>query len=96
MFHGIAPLELDSEPWLSEWANMTPAVTREAQGGGGPGGLELGKGVMSGWVLIIPQPLCAHSCLSAKANGHTSFLSLLSYLYILIFTFPFTYLSFMF
>lgn len=81
MFHGIAPLELDSEPWLSEWANMTPAMTREAQGGGGPGGSELGKGVMSGWVLIIPQPLCAHSCLSAKANGHTSFLSLLSHLH---------------
>uniref|UniRef100_A0A8C0DR95 Zinc finger protein 772 n=1 Tax=Balaenoptera musculus TaxID=9771 RepID=A0A8C0DR95_BALMU len=37
MFHGVAPLELDSEPWLSDWADMTPAMTREAQSGGGPG-----------------------------------------------------------
>ncbi|KAB0402719.1 hypothetical protein E2I00_008212, partial [Balaenoptera physalus] len=36
MFHGVAPLELDSEPWLSDWADMTPAMTREAQSGGGP------------------------------------------------------------
>uniref|UniRef100_A0A8C9C539 Zinc finger protein 772 n=1 Tax=Phocoena sinus TaxID=42100 RepID=A0A8C9C539_PHOSS len=39
-FHEIAPLELDSEPWLSEWANMTPAMTREAQGGGCSHGME--------------------------------------------------------
>uniref|UniRef100_A0A8C0DSX8 Zinc finger protein 772 n=1 Tax=Balaenoptera musculus TaxID=9771 RepID=A0A8C0DSX8_BALMU len=40
MFHGVAPLELDSEPWLSDWADMTPAMTREAQSGGCSHGME--------------------------------------------------------
>ncbi|KAI5932292.1 zinc finger protein 772 isoform X1 [Manis javanica] len=34
---GISPLAPGSEPWLSDWADMTPAVTREARGGCGPG-----------------------------------------------------------
>ncbi|XP_072822610.1 zinc finger protein 772 isoform X1 [Vicugna pacos] len=37
MPHGVAPRELGSEPWGSDWADVTPAVTREAQGGCGPG-----------------------------------------------------------
>ncbi|KAI5177587.1 hypothetical protein MUG91_G384n5 [Manis pentadactyla] len=34
---GISPLAPGSKPWLSDWADMTPAVTREARGGCGPG-----------------------------------------------------------
>ncbi|KAM5209008.1 zinc finger protein 772 isoform 4-T5 [Hipposideros larvatus] len=34
---GVAPLELDSKPWVSDWADVTPAMTREAQGGCDPG-----------------------------------------------------------
>uniref|UniRef100_A0A8D1S434 KRAB domain-containing protein n=1 Tax=Sus scrofa TaxID=9823 RepID=A0A8D1S434_PIG len=41
--HGLAPLELGSEPWVSDWVDMTPAMTREAQGGCDPGDWELGK-----------------------------------------------------
>ncbi|KAM5209015.1 zinc finger protein 772 isoform 10-T12 [Hipposideros larvatus] len=33
---GVAPLELDSKPWVSDWADVTPAMTREAQGGCDP------------------------------------------------------------
>ncbi|KAK2495950.1 hypothetical protein MC885_015325, partial [Smutsia gigantea] len=34
---GISPLVQGSEPWVSDWADMTPTMTREAQGGCGPG-----------------------------------------------------------
>ncbi|XP_047566649.1 zinc finger protein 772 isoform X1 [Lutra lutra] len=32
MSHGVPSLELGSKPWRSDWADVTPARTREAQG----------------------------------------------------------------
>ncbi|KAM5296590.1 zinc finger protein 772 isoform 1-T1 [Glossophaga mutica] len=37
MPHGVAPLELCNESWLANWAHMTTAMTREAQGEHDPG-----------------------------------------------------------
>ncbi|MXQ97703.1 hypothetical protein E5288_WYG007403 [Bos mutus] len=37
MSHGVSPQELGREPWVSDWANTIPALTREAQSAGSPG-----------------------------------------------------------
>lgn len=43
MSHGVSPQELGREPWVSDQADTTPALTREAQSAGAPGEWELGK-----------------------------------------------------
>ncbi|OWK16328.1 hypothetical protein Celaphus_00004923 [Cervus elaphus hippelaphus] len=35
--HGVSPQELGREPWVSDQADTTPALTREAQSAGAPG-----------------------------------------------------------
>lgn len=54
---GVASLELGGKPWVSDWADVTPARTREAQGGCGPGEWEWGRMWCQGWVLVTPYPL---------------------------------------
>lgn len=54
---GVASLELGGKPWVSDWADVTPARTREAQGGCGPGEWERGRMWCQGWVLVTPYPL---------------------------------------
>ncbi|XP_008707631.1 zinc finger protein 772-like [Ursus maritimus] len=43
MSRGVTSLELGSKPWGSDWADATPARTREAQGGCGPREWEWGR-----------------------------------------------------
>ena len=43
MSHGVSPQELGREPWVSDWADTIPALTRETQSAGSPGEWELGK-----------------------------------------------------
>lgn len=37
MFHRVASLELGSEPWESDWEDITPAIARETLGKCDPG-----------------------------------------------------------
>lgn len=53
MPRGAAPLELCNESWLSGWAHMATAMTREAQDECDPGEWEWGKVSCQGWVLVI-------------------------------------------
>lgn len=48
MSREVTPLELGSELWVPDWADGTPAMTREAQHECGPGEWRLGEDVMLG------------------------------------------------
>uniref|UniRef100_A0A671E7Z7 Zinc finger protein 772 n=1 Tax=Rhinolophus ferrumequinum TaxID=59479 RepID=A0A671E7Z7_RHIFE len=55
MSHGVAPLELDGKPWVPDWVDVIPAMTREAQGGCVPGcwhGMENEEIPFEQWVSI--------------------------------------------
>lgn len=70
MFRGAAPLEWGREPRVSDWVHVSPARTRDAQSGCGPG--EWSWGVMQ----AVPQAVLTLSVPTAVSAPHF-FLSLL-------------------
>ncbi|KAM8962703.1 zinc finger protein 772-like [Lycaon pictus] len=64
MSHGFASLELGSKPWGSDWADVTPARTRDTQGGydlgnGNGEGCDVGAGFLS-FPNLSPHTLLCH------------------------------------